>query len=167
MVGAFNRGRANSRETHALLVQLFELQVGYGFMLSSKWIPTAENGVAGATSRPSREAIIRIAPAAFRAIWDEMGPFNVDLTACTAWVLRSPVSGEAMPFLSKYDCVGSAETDVLAQDVSIVPGTRAPAFGFCFSPPVMADHVVQHLVERKTHAFVRRPDIKAYGSPVV
>ena len=43
MVEAFNRGRAKNRETHALLVQLFELQVEHGFMLSLKWIPTAEN----------------------------------------------------------------------------------------------------------------------------
>ena len=43
VVEAFNRGRAKNRETHALLVQLFELQVEHGFMLSLKWIPTAEN----------------------------------------------------------------------------------------------------------------------------
>ena len=36
VVGAFNRGRAKNRETHALLVRLFELQVAYGFMLSLK-----------------------------------------------------------------------------------------------------------------------------------
>ena len=147
-----------------LLLQLFALQFEYGFMSSLKWISPAENVVADAISRPSREAIIRIAPAAFRAIWDEMGPFNVDLTACTAWVLRSPVSGEAMPFLSKYDCVGSAETDVLAQDVSIVLGTTALAF---FPPPVMAGHIEQHLAECKAHAVVFLPDVKAYWFPLV
>ena len=59
-----------------LLLQLFALQFEYGFMSSLKWISPAENVVADAISRPSREAIIRIAPAAFRAIWDEMGPFR-------------------------------------------------------------------------------------------
>ena len=68
VVGAFNRGRAKNRETHALLVQSFEFQVEYGFMLSLKWIPTAENEVADAISRPSRDAIIRIAPASFKEI---------------------------------------------------------------------------------------------------
>ena len=55
VVGAFNRRRVKNRETHALLVQLFALQVEHGFMLSLKWIPTAENRVADAISRPSRE----------------------------------------------------------------------------------------------------------------
>ena len=54
MVGAYNRGRAKNRETHALLMQLFALQVEHGFMLSLNWISTAENGVADAISRPSR-----------------------------------------------------------------------------------------------------------------
>ena len=60
---------------------LFELQAEYGFMLSLKWIPTVENEVADAISRPSRQAIIRI------AVWDEIYPFNVDLVACTVSVL--------------------------------------------------------------------------------
>ena len=113
VVGAFSRGWAKNRKTHALLVQLF-VQVEYGFMFSLKWIPTAENGVADAMSRPSREAIIHIAPAAFRAIRDEMGPFNLDLMAHTTSVLRSPDSGEALPFFSPYDCASSAGTDALA-----------------------------------------------------
>ena len=87
VVRAFNRRRVKNRETHALLVQLFTLQVEHGFMLSLKWIPTAENGVADAISRPSRETIIRIAPVTFKALWDEIGPFNVDVMACTASVL--------------------------------------------------------------------------------
>ena len=45
-MGAFNRGRAKNRGTHAMLVQLFTLQVEHGFMLLLKWIPMAENGVA-------------------------------------------------------------------------------------------------------------------------
>ena len=87
--------------------------------------------------------------------------------ACAVSVLRSPVSGEALPFFSRYDCARSAGTDVLAQDVSIVPGTAAPAFGFCFPPPVMAGHIVQHLTECEAHAVVLLPDVKAYWSPVV
>ena len=138
-----------------LLLQLFALQFEYGFMSSLKWISPAENVVADAISRPSREAIIRIAPAAFRAIWDEMGPFNVEFMACTASVLLSPVSGEALPFISHYDCAGSAGTDLLAQDTSIVPGTPTPAFGFCFPSPVTAGHIAQHLAECKAYHVVR------------
>ena len=78
-----------------------------------------------------------------------MGPFNVDLMVCAASVLPSRASGEVLPLFSQYDCAGSAGTDVLAQDVSIVPGTTAPAFGLCFPPPVMAGHIVQHLAKYK------------------
>ena len=84
-------------------------------MLSLKRIPTAREPVADAISRGSREVIISIAPAAFRAIWDEMGPIIVDLMACTASVLRSPLSEEALcHFFSQYDCASSAGTDALA-----------------------------------------------------
>ena len=167
VVRAFNRGRAKNREIHSLLVQLFELQVECGFMQSLKWIPTAENGIADAISRPSRETTVRIAPAAFETVWDEMGPFNADLMACTASVVQPPLSGEALPFFSQHDCAGSAGTNVLAQDVAIVPGTTVPAFGFCFPPPIMVGHIVQHLVECKAHAVVLLPDIRAYWFPLV
>ena len=115
-------------------MQLFALQVEYGFMLSLKWFPTAENGVADAISWPSRNVIVHIAPAAFRAIWDEMGSFNVHLMAWTASVLRFPVSGEILPFFSQYYYAGSAGTGVFAQGMSNAPGTTTPAFGFCFPP---------------------------------
>ena len=166
VVGAFNRGRAKNRETHAFLVQLFAQQVEHGFMLSLKWTPTAENGVADAILGPSRDTIICKAHVAFKALWDEMGPFNEDLMACATSVLRSPVRGEALLFFSQYDCADSAGTDVLAQHVSIVLGTIAPAFGFCFPPPVMAGHIVQHLAECKAHAVVLLPNVKAYWFPV-
>ena len=65
VVGGFTRGRATDPATHALLVQLFELQVEHGFMLTLKWIPTASNSVADAISRPSRDSIIRLRPSAF------------------------------------------------------------------------------------------------------
>ena len=56
--GAFKKGRSRNRVLHELLIQLFELQVEYEFMLSLQCVPTAENVVADAISRPSREAII-------------------------------------------------------------------------------------------------------------
>ena len=166
VVGAFNRGRARDRETHALLVQLFDLQVAYGFMLSLKWIPTAANGVADAISRPSRESIIRLTPDAFRVLWDTLGPFNIDLMASTASAQRPPGDTETLPFFSLYDCEGSSGVDVLSQDVSRVPGTGEPAFGYGFPPPVMAGHIVQHLAECHARAVILVPDTNAYWFPL-
>ena len=38
--GAFKKGRSRNRVLHELLIQLFELQVEYEFMLSLQWVPT-------------------------------------------------------------------------------------------------------------------------------
>ena len=83
--------------------------------------------------------------------------------ACTASVLRSPLTGEALPFFSQYDCAGSAGTDVFAHDVSLVPGTSVPAFGFCFPPPITAGYTVQHLAECEAREVVICRMLRAIG----
>ena len=103
VVGAFKRGRAKDRDTHALLVNLFGLQAEYGFLLALRWIPTAANGVADAISRPSRESIVRLQSDTFRWVWDELGPFNIDLMASTESAQRIPRSTSTLPFFSQYD----------------------------------------------------------------
>lgn len=165
--GAFNRGRSRSREMHDLLILLFDLQVRHQFRLSLKWVPTAENARADAISRPSREAVIQLSATAFMALWDELGPFNIDLMACEASAHVSPLTGVQLPFFSHYRCPRSAGVDVFAQNVAVLPGSSAPAFGFCFPPPIMAGHVVQHLAECRAHAVVVVPDLKPYWFPVV
>ena len=65
VVGSFNRGRAKNRAAHDLLIQMFNLQIDYGFLLSLKWIPAAENAVADGISRRSRDTIIRLEREAF------------------------------------------------------------------------------------------------------
>ena len=167
VVGAFKRGRAKDPGTHALLVQLFDLQVEHGFMLTLKWIPTAANGIADAISRPSREPIIRLHPGVFRNVWEALGPLSIDLMASTVSAQRIPGSSHTLPFFSQYDCPGSSGVDVLAQDVSRLPHTGGQAFGYCFPPPVMAGHVVQHLAECHAHAVVVVPDTRAYWYPLV
>ena len=165
--GAFKKGRLRNRVLHKLLIQLFDLQVEYEFMLSLRWVPTAENAVADAISRPSREAIIQLLPAAFRRLWDAMGPFDIDLMACAASGQISPVTGRQLPFFSRFNCPGSAGRDMLAQNVAVMPGTQRPAFGYFFPPPTMAGHVVQHLAECQARAVVVVPDTRPYWFPMV
>ena len=88
--------------------------------------------------------------------------FNVDLMACTASVLRSSLSEEALPFFSQYDCAGSAGTDVVAQDVSVVPDTGVPASGFCSPPLIMAGRLAQYVAEYKAPGVALLPDVQAY-----
>ena len=50
-------------------------------MLTLKWVPTADNGITDAISRPARESVIRLKPLAFRELWEALGPFNFDFMA--------------------------------------------------------------------------------------
>ena len=95
-------------------MQLFDLQVDYAVMLSLNWIPTVANGVAEAIPRPSRDSIIRLKPDAFRALWDALGPFNLDLMALTESAQRGPGSTGTLTFFSQYDYEGSSGVDVLS-----------------------------------------------------
>ena len=74
-VGDFTRGSAKNRKTQALLMQLFALLVEYGLKLSHQSISTAENKVADAISRPSREDNNHIASTSLESVWEEVGPF--------------------------------------------------------------------------------------------
>ena len=101
VVGSFNRGRAKNRDLHELLIDMFDLQISYDFLLSLTWVPTAANGVADAISRPSRETLVQLGAAALSQLWAKFGPFNIDLMACTASAQRSPDTGAALPFFSR------------------------------------------------------------------
>lgn len=100
-------------------------------------------------------------------MWNGLGPFTIDLMACAVSAQRVPRSAHTLPFFSHYDCAGSSGVDVLTQDVSRVPGTGESAFGFCFPPPVMAEHIVQHLSECEARAVIVVPDTRAYWFPLV
>lgn len=154
VVGTFTRGRFQNRITHDLLIQLFDLQVAYEFMLSVNWVPAAKNAVADAISRPSRNSTLRLAPGAFRRAWGELSTNSIDLMACTASSQRFPLTGAPLPLFSRYDCAGSLGLDVLARDVAVLSGTTVPAFGFCPPPPVMVGHVVHCLAEYGVHEVV-------------
>lgn len=66
-------------------------------------------------------------------------------------------SGQRLPyFFSRYQCFNSAGVEFFAQDVSRVPGLDTQAFGF-YPPPVMVEHVVQHLMECHARAVVEAP----------
>ena len=70
--------------------------------------------------------------------------------------------GTALPFFSQYDCAGSAGTDVVAQDVSVVPDTGVPASGFCSPPLIMAGRLAQYVAEYKAPGVALLPDVQAY-----
>lgn len=131
------------------------------------WVPTAANVVADAISRPSRETLVQLGATAFSQLWAEFGPFNIDLMAFSASVQRSPDTGVALPFFSRYHCEGTSGVDVLARNLAVLPGTAVPAYGFCPPPPVIFGHIVQRLAECRAHAVILVPGVKAYWFPRV
>ena len=46
-------------------------------------------------------------------------------------------------------------------------GYHNPGLSFCFPTPVMAGHIVQHLMECKVHAVDLLPNVKAYWFSLV
>lgn len=90
----------------------------------------------------------------FGVLGDIVGPFTIDLMASDASVRRVPGSGVVLSFFSRCDCEGSGVVDTFAKNVLLQPGSGGRAFGYCFPPPVVADHVVQHLAECNAHAGI-------------
>ena len=153
VAGAHNRGQTKNREIHALLVQLLEFQVEYGCVLFVEVNPErGERGRGCHLAAVTRSHHPCSAGTVQSGLGGE-GLFNVDLMASTVSVLRSRLNGEALPFFSQYACAGSAGTNVLAHDVSIVSGTRIPipAFGFCFSLAIMAGHILCNIWRNAGH----------------
>ena len=170
-VDAFRKGRSSNLVTHAMLVSLFELQVAHGFWLTLRWVPSAENAVADNTTRPGRQETVCLKPAAFERLRQFFGDFTVDLVASSEnaqyKVERGTGAKCRLPFFSRYSCEGTAGVDVLRQDVAVTPGLGTPAFGYCFPPPVMVGHVIQHLAECRAHAVIVIPDVHDYWLPRV
>ena len=162
VVDAFKKGRSKNLITHELLVGPFELQVDQGFWLSLRWVPTPDNQSADAVSRPGIAEIIRLRPAMFQRLQPFFGEFTVDLMASSENAQDGPATrvGEKrrLPFFSRYQ--GSAGVDVFRQNVAVTPGENTTAFGYCFPPPVMVGHVVQHMAECRAHAVIVLPDVR-------
>ena len=94
----FHKVRADDQVTHGLLVKRFTLRVEFGFLLTLKWVPTADNGIADAVSRPARTSVIRLKPLTFQDLWGAFGPFTFDLMASTESV-QVPGSNDIFSFL--------------------------------------------------------------------
>ena len=72
-----------------------------------------------------------------------------------------------LPFFSRYHCEASAGLNFFSPNAAVTTGGNMPAFGYCFPPPVMAGHVVQHLAECRAHAVIVVPDVREYWFPQV
>ena len=171
VVDAFKKGRSRNPTTRGLLVRLFELQVDQGFWLSLRWVPTSENQSADAITRPTRAEIICLRSAVFQRLREFFGKFTVDLMVFSVNAQEGPTTGASerrrLPLFSRYHCEGSAGVDFFSRNAAVTPRENTPAFGYCFKPPAMAGHVVQHLAACRAHAVIVAPDVRWYWFPQV
>ena len=116
-----------------------------------------------AITRPGRAEIIRLRPAVFKRLRDFSGEFLVDLMAPSENAQESPATGAGerrrLPFLSWYHCKGSAGVDFFSQNAVAMPVENTPTFGYCYPPPVMVGHAVQHFADCRAHAMIVVPDV--------
>lgn len=64
-----------------------------------------------------------------------MGPFNFVLMASSESAHKDQVRGDRLPFFSQYGCEGASVVDVLAQEISRLPGSHQKMFGYYPPPP--------------------------------
>ena len=171
VVDAFKKGRSRNPTTHAMLEKLFELQVAEGFWLSLRWVPTADNTSADAIARPGRDEIIRLRSTTFRQLRAFFGELTVDLMASSENAQQGQTGGTGeqrrLPFFSRYQCEGSTGVDVFRHNVAVNPGGQEAAFGYCFPPPVMVGHIVQHMAECRARAVIVIPNVREHWFPRV
>ena len=141
MFYSVRNGRAKDERMHLLVCQLFWLQVEADFTLKLRWVPSKDNAVADALTRPDNSEHVRFGQKVFNRLWKEWGGFDMDLMATTASSQRPPSvgggQGRPLPSCSRYHTAGSSGIDVLAQDVGHMPSSTDPCFGYCFPPPLM------------------------------
>jgi len=117
--------------------------------------------------------ILRLRPTVFRQLEEVLAMFKVDpmvVSSENAQHSDSPTTDEQprLPFVFSYNCEGLAGgVDVFRQDVALTPRQATPAFGYCFPPPVMVGHIVQHIPDCYAHAVVVLPDAHEYWAPRV
>ena len=171
MFYSVRNGRANDERMHRLVCQLFWLQVEADFTLKLRLVPSKDNAVADALTRPENSEHVRLGQKVFDRLWNEWGGFDMDLMATTASSQRSPSHGDGhgrpLPFYSRYHTAGSSGIDVLAQDVGRMPSSTDPCFGYCFPPPQMVWVVTTHLRECRARAVIIIPTARLPWFPLV
>lgn len=166
---SLRRGRARNTLMHDVITQLFWMQVDCDFTLKLRWVDSESNAEADRLSRQSSDEFIRLDESVFGELSKWAGTFDMDLMATPAsahyrWD-AGRCTGVPLPFYSRFHTQGCAGVDVLTQDVSRMPDSQMPCFGFCFPPTSMVGVVLQHLEECRARAVVIVPDRKLSWFP--
>lgn len=149
VVAAFAKCRfRNTVVTHALLLDLYNLQRKEGFRLRLQWVRSQINAEADAITRPVKVKIIQLRPA---YLW-RCKTFSGHLTQ-TSWLptcLRSVFLAETSMreiyylLFSRCACSGAAAIDVQTREVVRKSGSKYKDFNFRFPLVCMVSLLLQH-----------------------
>lgn len=135
LVGAFRKGRARQHVTHASMIQLFNMQVGYDVRMTVQRTLTASKAVEIALWGPSRESVVRLHPGSFQLMWNYVGPFTIDLITHSMYGQAVPQRLCWLPCFFQFLRAGSLGVDVLEQHNTRMPIPTNPRFRYALCPP--------------------------------
>lgn len=165
---AMRRGRAKDDVMHQIVTDLFWLQVRQEFNLKLQWVTSEANAEADDLSRPDADQYVRLGAGKFAEICVWVGrDFDMDLMATPASTQKLPNREKALRFYSRFRTDGCEDVDALGQDLSKMPGSTDPCFGFCFPPTTIVGVVLQRLSECRARAVVVVPDLRKSWYPLL
>ena len=135
------KGASKNMSTHAQLELLFWLKIRFHFATTAIWWDTKANYEADEITRTHKGDDWRLCSDMFRMLWIRWGAVNMDLMA-SAVNVQQDLSGQALPFFSRFWCPGSAGIDLLAQELQ-------PGQYYAFPHYKMVRAVVAHLASMK------------------
>jgi hypothetical protein len=137
LVYAIANGASKNKTTQVQVELLFWMKMEYSFATTTIWLDTKANWEADAITRTEKDNDYRLADAAFDELWEEWGPFDMDLAASSVNVQSTPGGGK-LPFFSRFSSTGCKGVDVLAQQLG-------EGRYYCFPPKAILRSVVCHL----------------------
>ena len=114
LVFCARKSSSSMREVHDEVEKLFWWKLEHHFSLGAIWWDTHANFRADGITRTEVDGDWRLSREGFLLVWARWGPFDMDLMASSVSVQRD-MTGQALPFFSRFRSSGCAGVNVLAQ----------------------------------------------------
>ena len=105
---------------------------------------------ADALSRWQDDSDCALCPLLFAELWHLCGPFDVDRFASSVNVQRNPLTGQPLPYCSRFLEPGTLGMDALTEN-------WAGSMSYAFPPPAILDRVVSLIARQRAHAVLIAP----------
>ena len=135
------KGTSQNLKLNCIGKQIFWLQFLGQFHISLQYVRSEDN-VSDSFTRQSPGLEATLSNQVFKTLWEKWGPFEWDLMASGANVMKNP-QGQKLMFYSRYFDQAAKGTDLFAQNMNWV--TTA----YCFPPFPMIGMVLNFLKHQK------------------